>query len=135
MPDEESGPSTADVLFPSEPTGFERWKPILVALALIGAHVLLAVLLLVVVLQVSSAVGGGEISGKDDLYRLGSDARSAAAGALIPIPIGATAAFAVILSARRPRAWVPVVMAMGASVVLCALFLATLHAPTPIVGG
>ncbi len=109
-------------------------RPGLLALLLVGAHIAVAALLGMVALTVSLAVGGPEI-GRDELSRLGAAPRLAVAGAVLPVIVAATAAFALALSARPQNAWKAPVIGMVASVVLCASALTLLHSPAPIVGG
>jgi hypothetical protein len=74
----------------------------------------------------------------DELYTLGSGPRNAAAGALVPILFGATAAWVMILSPRRRLAWIAPVVGIVVSIVLCACFITTFEVPrgTPAdVGG
>jgi len=111
-----------------------RRRPWLLALLLVGAHIVVAALLVMVALTVSLAVGGPEI-GRDELYRLGAAPRLAAAGAVVPVIVAATATFVFALSARPQDAWKAPAIGMVASVALCAIALAFLHAPAPVVGG
>ncbi|MBO1740168.1 hypothetical protein [Leifsonia sp. TF02-11] len=118
----------------AEASPSSRRRPWLLALLLVGAHIAVAALLVMVALTVSLAVGGPEI-GRDELSRLGAAPRLAVAGAVVPVIIAATAAFVVALSARPQNAWKAPAIGMVASVALCAIALAFLHAPAPVAGG
>ena len=111
------------------------WLPaVLVATLLVVAHAALSGLLSMVALSVALAVGGPDI-GRDELSRLGPALPLAVAGALVPVLIASTAAFALALSARPQNAWKAPALGMAASVVLCGIALAFLHAPPPLSGG
>lgn len=109
-------------------------RPRLLAFALVAAHVALAVLLVMVALSVSLAIGGPGI-GRDELYRLGPALPLAVAGAAVPVPVAATAALALALSARPQRAWRAPVIGAVASVALCGVAVAFVHVPAPLIGG
>jgi hypothetical protein len=114
--------------------GLATRRPRLLAFGLVAAHVALAVLLVMVALSVSLAIGGPGI-GRDELYRLGPALPLAVAGALVPVPVAATAALALALSAQPQRAWTAPVIGGIASVALCGVALAFVHTPAPLIGG
>ncbi|MFF1633120.1 hypothetical protein [Leifsonia sp. NPDC058248] len=114
--------------------GARRWKPIGIAVGAVGAHVLVAGILIVVVLISADRVAGHGVSA-DALYTLGPGPVNAAYGACIPILFGATGAWVLILSPRRRFAWVAPVVGIVLSVVLCVASITTFQVPRSTPGG
>lgn len=108
---------------------FTQRRPGITAAVLVCSHVSVALFLARGALSQSA-----QIFGRDALYRLGPAPAMDIAGACLPVPLRATAAFVLTIGRTPQHLRLAPVRGISASVLLTGLALAFLHAPEPIHG-